>query len=154
MEPSAQRKPPTPEDLLEYARKMRARSTDAEKRLWRILRNRRCGGFKFRRQVPIGRYIIDFYCHEAKLVVEADGGQHSEATTAARDAVRTEFLKAQGIRVVRFWDHDILRDSDCVREMIYRALISRNSSPSAPHPNPLPEGEGAEGARRNRGDLQ
>jgi very-short-patch-repair endonuclease len=83
-------KPPTPERQLEHARKMRHEQTDAEKRLWWILRDRRLGEFKFRRQVPVGPYILDFYCHEGKLAVEADGGQHSEPQTASYDARRTD----------------------------------------------------------------
>ena len=141
-------KSPIDEDLLTFARQMRANDTDAEKRLWRILRNRKLGGFKFRRQVPVGRYIVDFYCHEGKLVVEADGGQHSEPAAAKYDNDRAVFLARQGIRVLRFWDHDVLKHTDAVREQVYRELTERASqegeaSVVPPHPNPLPEGEGA-----------
>src|SRR5579864_70275 len=79
---------PTPEHQLNFARDLRANATDAEKRLWRMVRNRRLGGFKFRRQAPMGGYVLDFYCHEGKLVVEADGGQHSEPEQAAKDLAR------------------------------------------------------------------
>ena len=146
-------KPPIDEDLLNFARQMRANDTDAEKRLWRILRNRKLGGFKFRRQVPVGRYIVDFYCHEGKVVVEADGGQHSEPAAVKYDGDRTAYLARQGIRVMRFWDHDVLKHTDAVREQIHRELTER--SPHAdeataipPHPSPLPQGEGANAASR------
>jgi type I restriction enzyme M protein len=138
-------KPPTDERLLEFARGMRRFSTDAEKRLWRALRNRKLGGFKFRRQIPIGSYIIDFYCHEVKVAVEADGGQHSEPTHVKYDKRRTAFLKSEGIHVMRFWDHDVLRDTDVVREMIYRICDEQRSLVIPPHPNPLPKGEGVRG---------
>ena len=151
-------KPRTPEHLLEFARRMRSDPPDAEKRLWRMLRNRRLGGFKFRRQAPLGSYILDFYCHEAKLVVEADGGQHSDPKQAAKDAKRTAYLKSLGIRVLRFWDNDILKHTDAVAEQIYRAVSEPargirqgESVADCPHPNPLPEGEGEEGARPGQG---
>jgi hypothetical protein len=87
------------------------------------------------------------------LAVEADGGQHSEPTQLARDTERSEYLKTQGIRVLRFWDNDVLRHTDAVRKKIYRELtegasLQGTSSQSAPHPNPLPEGEGAGGDSR------
>jgi len=135
-------KPPIDEKLLEFARRMRHFSTDAERRLWRVLRNRNLGGFKFRRQVPMGNYIIDFYCLEAKVVVEADGGQHSEPSHVTYDNKRTAFLKSQGVHVMRFWDHDVLRDTEVVREMVYRVCDERRSLVIPPHPNPLPKGEG------------
>jgi very-short-patch-repair endonuclease len=135
---------------------MRSFAPDAEKRLWRMLRNRRLGDFKFRRQVPIGNYIIDFYCHEAKLVVEADGGQHSEPEQRALDEARTAYLRSLGIRVVRFWDNDLLKDTDAVLRKIYRELTEKDpytgeSLLIRPHPNPLPGGEGARSRSPQRG---
>ena len=121
------RKPPIPAHLLEFARRMRAEPTDTETKLWWLLRNRRLAGFKFRRQVPVGSYILDFYCHEARLAVEADGGQHSEPGQAAYDARRTEYLKKLGIRVLRFWDNDVLKHTDSVLEAIYRELTENPS---------------------------
>ena len=144
--------PRTPDHLLRFARRMRSDAPDAEKRLWRLLRDRRLGGFKFRRQVPMGSYILDFYCHAAKPAVEADGGQHSELEHADNDAKRTAYLNLLGIQLLRFWDNDVLKHSDAVAEQIYRALTEpeeldrRGKSPFIrPHPNPLPGGEGAEG---------
>ena len=88
--------------LTTFARALRTSSSDAETRLWWHLRDRRLGGAKFRRQLPIGPYVADFVCVEAMLVVELDGGQHAEQLE--RDQVRTSFLERQGYRVVRFWN--------------------------------------------------
>jgi very-short-patch-repair endonuclease len=86
--------------LLSRARDLRARQTDSEGRLWGVLRNRRLGGWKWRRQAPIGPFIADFYCPAARLIVELDGSQHAD--NAAYDERRTKFLNAQGLRVIRF----------------------------------------------------
>jgi len=125
--PQWKHKPPAPEHLLAFARQMRSDSTDAEKRLWKLLRNRRIAGFKFRRQVPLCRYILDFYCQDAKLAIEADGGQHDEPANAEHDARRTQYLQSQGIRVLRFWDTDILKNTDAIAEKIYRELTGDQS---------------------------
>ena len=88
------------------ARALRRDDTEAEARLWKALRDRRLGGWKWRRQVPLGPYIVDFYCAEARLVVELDGGQHAEQV--AYDGHRTAFLECEGLRVIRFWNHQVL----------------------------------------------
>ncbi len=94
------------------ARAMRRNMTEAERKLWYLLRGRRFSGYKFRRQVPIGRCIVDFMCFEAKLVVEADGSQHAESQ---RDMVRDTWLAAAGFKVRRFWNADIfLRPAEVV----------------------------------------
>jgi very-short-patch-repair endonuclease len=87
------------------SRKLRANQTDAETKLWNRLRNRQIDGHKFVRQEPIGRYICDFVCREKLVVIEVDGGQHSESV---RDEVRDRYLRAQGYRVMRFWNNDVL----------------------------------------------
>lgn len=92
------------------ARALRRSSTDAENLLWSRLRNRQFHNLKFRRQVPLGRYIVDFYCHELRLVIEADGGQHSEEV----DRLRTEWLESEGYRVTRFWNHEVMDNIDGV----------------------------------------
>ena len=92
--------------------------TDVERKLWLAVRDRRLGGFKFRRQVTIGPFIVDFLCVEARLIVELDGGQHGEEV----DARRTSYLEAQGYRVMRFWNNDLIDSFEGVLEAILRAL--------------------------------
>ena len=98
------------------SRDLRRRQTDAEAALWRHLRRRGLVGLKFRRQHPIHGYIVDFFCSEARLAVELDGGQHAEAF--ARDVLRTQELERRGIRVVRFWNTDVLREPLAVLQRI------------------------------------
>ena len=120
-----------------FARKLRREMTDAERRLWTQLRRHQLAGFRFRRQFPVGPYIVDFMCLEAKLVIEIDGGQHLES---ASDAVRSGWLEGEGFRVLRFWNHDVLMRTRDVLAVILDALAS-----VCPHPNPPPQaGEGAE----------
>ena len=101
------------------ARQFRRGSTDAERRLWALLRDRRLAGYKFRRQHPIAAFIVDFACTKYRLVVEADGGQHAESIADAR---RTAVLERQGWRVIRFWNNDILTNAEGVIETILRML--------------------------------
>jgi very-short-patch-repair endonuclease len=101
------------------ARTLRQTSTDAEIRLWAMLRSRRLAGFKFRRQHPVGRYVADFVCTRYRLIVEADGGQHADN---AADTDRTKWLESQGWRVLRFWNNDILANTEGVLEAILAAL--------------------------------
>ena len=103
-------------------RKLRRDSTDAERRLWHHLRNRQLAGTKFRRQHQFGPYILDFYCAQHNLAVEADGGQHYSDNGVARDAERTRYLNAHGIRVLRFTNLEILQETEAVVEVICRAL--------------------------------
>ena len=99
--------------------------TEAENRLWYHLRDRRLGGFKFVRQLPIAGYYADFACREAMLVVEADGGQHSGST---RDLRRDAAIRAAGYQVVRFWNADILRNTGVVLEQVLQVLQSQPES--------------------------
>ena len=125
------------------ARSLRSTPTDAEALLWHHLRDRRMANQKFRRQRPIGPYFADFACLEAKLIVELDGGQHTDAV--AYDENRTRFIEAQGYRVLRFWNQEVLTQIDAVRERILQALQE-----DSPHPSPLPQaGEGARQDTRN-----
>jgi very-short-patch-repair endonuclease len=119
------------------ARAMRGAPTDSELRLWRLLRDRRLSGFKFRRQVPVGPYIVDFLCVGAKLIVEADGSQHAESV---RDNVRDAYLANQGWKVLRFWNNEVLQNREGVLETIYAHASRPASGPSG---HLLPEGEGA-----------
>ncbi len=103
-----------------HARELRKNLTDAEARLWARLRFRQLDGFRFRRQQPIGPYIVDFSCPAAKLIIEVDGGQH--ATDQQRDDRRTRWLEARGYRVVRFWNNDVLGNTEGVLQTIQQAL--------------------------------
>ena len=103
------------------ARQLRQRSTDAERRMWSALRDRRLMKYKFRRQHPLGDFIVDFACTEYQLAIEVDGGQHSEN---AADTTRTAWLQSQGWRVLRFWNNDALSNTNGVIETILRILKS------------------------------
>ncbi|MBU8975718.1 DUF559 domain-containing protein [Lysobacter sp. MMG2] len=123
-----------PTDTLRRARSLRASATDAQRVIWRGLRNNQLPGFKFRRQYPIPPYVVDFVCLTAMLVIELDGSQHSYQT----DLTRTRFIESQGFTVFRFWDNEVLQQTDAVIEAIWNACRS-----AAPHPNPSPDGRGA-----------
>jgi very-short-patch-repair endonuclease len=103
---------------------MRTVPTDAERRLWALVRDHRLAGFKFRRQVPIGSYIADVLCAERKLIVELDGSQHAESN---RDMERDRWLAGQGFRIVRVWNNDMLARPSAVLETIYAALTEDQS---------------------------
>jgi very-short-patch-repair endonuclease len=111
----------------ENARHLRRAATDAERRLWSALRDRRLEGYRFRRQYPIGRFIVDFACTQHRLIVEADGGQHADSEPDRR---RTANLEQEGWRVLRFWNNDILSNTNGVVEKILRELRGE----SDPHP--------------------
>jgi very-short-patch-repair endonuclease len=113
------------------AKQMRRRMPDAEFRLWCELRNRNLGGLAFRRQHPIGRYIVDFFCPQAKLIVEVDGGQHALAPQLAADGDRTRWLEAQGYTVIRFWTDDVTKDLDGVCTAILAAGARRMAEPAS-----------------------
>jgi len=115
---------------------LRRHPTEAEKKLWRHLRNRQISGAKFRGQQPFGPYILDFYCAESKLAIELDGGQHGMTKHTRQDEQRDEYLKQEGVTVLRFWNNQIFEEVEGVLDMIYATLESRT-----PHPNPLPQGE-------------
>ena len=120
----------------DYARGLRRRQTDAERRLWSRLRDRRLQGAKFARQVPIGPYVVDFCCRDLRVIVEVDGGQHVVQTRS--DTERTAF-ESLGYHVLRFWNNDALANTDGVLQRIAQALAAR------PSPRPSPqrgEGEG------------
>src|ERR1700680_4613512 len=125
--------------LLDRARFLRRNMGDAEKKLWYQLRRRKMAGFRFRRQVPIGAYIVDFACLSARFIIEVDGGQHNEEDNAIVDAKRTAWLESRGYRVLRFWNSSVLSEIDSVTETIFNVLDemqSRSSPP--PHPPPPP----------------
>jgi very-short-patch-repair endonuclease len=120
---------PVPAPLLEAARSLRKNMTDAEQLIWKCLRRKQLGGFRFRRQHPIERFVLDFYCCEAKLAIELDGGQHNEPDVRLRDNERTAFLQHHGIRVIRFWNSEVLENPEGVLEKIYADLQAPPSQP-------------------------
>ena len=109
--------------LKPYSRRLRRDMTDAEQRLWFHIRRKQLHGAQFYRQKPIGRYIVDFYAPAARLVVELDGGQHFDAAGMARDAARDGHLRQLGLRVLRFDDAQMLRETDAVIEVIWREIV-------------------------------
>jgi very-short-patch-repair endonuclease len=118
------------ESLLSNAKKLRREMTDVEKFVWYQLRGRRFQGFKFRRQFPVGRYIVDFVCLEQRLILELDGGQH--ATQQEYDEIRTQYLEREAFRVLRFWNHVVLEDWEVVEEVIWKELQSGHAPLSPP----------------------
>ncbi|WP_422300615.1 endonuclease domain-containing protein [Candidatus Binatus sp.] len=112
---------------LARARTLRRESTDAEKRLWSLLRNRNLDGWKFRRQVPIDSFIVDFCCIEARLIVELDGVQHAD-DRKHYDDMRTRELRARGFRVLRFWNSEVMREIEGVIQEISRTLSACDQS--------------------------
>ena len=125
---------------LEFARKLRQEQTDAENLLWSHLRAYRLGGLKFRRQQPIGVYIVDFFCSEKNLIVELDGGQHQER--AEYDKARDVWLKSEGYTVLRYWNNEVMENMEGVLEDI--GQVAGVLAEASPSPLPLsPEGRGA-----------
>jgi very-short-patch-repair endonuclease len=119
------------------AKRLRRQQTDAERILWFRPRVRRHAGWKFKRQVPVDRFIVDFVCADARLVVELDGSQHAVRTR--QDEERTRTLEAMGYFVLRFWNNDAMSNLEGVLEEIPNSLNQHSSEP--PHPTPLPCGE-------------
>jgi adenine-specific DNA-methyltransferase len=128
----------------EFVKQLRREQTDAERKMWSLLRSRSLDGYKFRRQQPIGPYIADFCCFRPRLIVELDGGQHAEQVEY--DERRTAFLESEGYQVVRFWDNQVLMEMDAVLEMILKTLTETPSPRGRGGPGPLPRrGEGGSG---------
>jgi very-short-patch-repair endonuclease len=133
-----------PKQKRAFAKALRASATDAEIMLWRLLRSRRLASMKFRRQVPIGPWIVDFVSFEQRLIIEADGSQHAESDDDKR---RDNDLSERGFRVLRFWNNDILLQSRSVLEMIFDSAAQSPSPVCAPdgaHPPSPTGGEGKE----------
>jgi very-short-patch-repair endonuclease len=150
--------------VIERARQLRKKQTWAEKILWRLLRSRRFAAYKFRRQHPFAGYYLDFYCPEAKVVLEIDGREHGFPERQKQDAKRDEFLRSQGLVIKRIWNSHLRQELRWIREDLWRLLQERaphpenlqpqksvtsrtlrtNVSPDPPHPgpHPLPRGEG------------
>ena len=115
------------------ARELRKNPTDGEQALWKHLRMRQLGGYKFRRQQPIGQYIVDFVSFEGRVVIELDGGQHSQQIDY--DSKRTVRLEAQGYRVLRFWNNQVLKEIEAVKAIVSKVL---EDGVNTPHLNPPP----------------
>ncbi|MFA6265624.1 MAG: DUF559 domain-containing protein [Pseudolabrys sp.] len=146
----------------ETARRLRREATQAEMLLWSHLKHLDMHGSHFRRQMPIGSYIVDFACPAARLIVEVDGSQHGTDSGRSRDSERTAWLNAEGYRLLRFWNSEVARDIDAVMEVIYAELYgAMNAEPQvlkharrrcagsattpprrAPRADPPPPGEG------------
>ena len=122
----------------QIARALRKRLTDAERLLWRHLRNRELGGWKFRRQYPVGPFIVDFICVEKNVVIEVDGGQHAEDEES--DLQRSAYLNKMGYRVCRFWNNQVLQETEGVLEAIFAILTEGQQNSPSPQPSP-PSGE-------------
>jgi len=117
------------------ARSLRKNLTDAEKRLWSRLRLLKSSGFHFRKQAPIGTYVVDFCCHAAGLIIEVDGGQHNGEI----DRARTTWLEGRGYKVLRFWNNDVLTNIE--------GVVSQITAAYTPTPTPPRKGEGLRNAR-------
>lgn len=117
-------------DPIERAQALRKRQTDAEAKLWRALRGQALG-VKFRRQVPLGSYIVDFLCYHPRLVIEVDGGQHADNPY---DAKRDAWLEAEGFRVLRFWNNEVLGNLEGVLQVIMQAAVGPPPHPYLPPP--------------------
>jgi very-short-patch-repair endonuclease len=132
----------------QHSRRLRHEMTDAEKLLWQHLRKKQVSPYKFRRQHPLGNYIVDFICLEATLILEVDGGQHAES--ADEDAIRTRWLESKGFRVMRFWNNDVLNNIEGVMLVIWNCL-SVLQPPSQHSPC---QGEGVKVPSPLQGDNQ
>ena len=138
--------------IVARARRLRRNATDAEKRLWSELRGNGFADANFRRQTPIGAYIVDFVSFSQRLVIEVDGGHHGDSVQTAFDDERTQWLESQGFRVMRFWNTDVFDDLDAVLNVILQSLDipftvekpskpphqAQQPHPSQKHPHPLP----------------
>ena len=137
------RKKPSPPATKGRARALRRDSTWAEKLMWRWLRDRRFSAYKFRRQHPIGRYVLDFYCEEARLAIELDGSQHGFPKVRCHDQLRDQTLELLGIKTLRFWNSKMRRQQQMIRDTVFRELQER-----APHPLPAYTRPGIAGETR------
>ena len=111
---------------LKNAKKMRSNMTPAETKMWRFLRGKRFQGLKFKRQVLIGNYIVDFLCENKKIIIEIDGGQHNEELNIQSDNNRTHYLENNGYKVLRFWNDEVMKNINGVMEVIFREIEGKS----------------------------
>ena len=142
--PRQRQLPPISKPQTQFAKVLRKRATPSEKLLWRQLRMKQFAGWKFRRQQPVGPYIVDFYCSEAPLAVELDGESHVGRERA--DAAREQYLREQGIAVLTFWDSDVFGNLAGILQQIYTHCKGERADPS---PQPPPARGGGAGERRS-----
>ena len=114
------------------AKKLRANTTRHERILWRALRELPIEGTHFRRQAPIGPYVVDFFCPSKKLIIELDGGHHNDDAVAERDSERQAWLEQQGYKIIRFWNSDVAGDLNAVMENIYMELFGSREAAMSP----------------------
>jgi very-short-patch-repair endonuclease len=127
--------------LLDHRKHLRSKQTEAEKRLWQHLRNRQMQNYKFYRQYSVGPYIIDFYCPKSKLAIELDGGRHNNTATHDYDTQRTSYLEGYGIKVIRFWNNDVMSNLDGTLVTVTKCLTPPRLLASARrHSSPLVKG--------------
>ncbi len=115
-------------DIVDRCRQLRKNATDAEKLLWQLIRNRQILNAKFRRQYPIAGFILDFYCFESHLAIELDGSGHLDDKQIQLDSKRTEILNSHGIRVIRFWNNEVLYNTEAVLQVIAEELSNTSNS--------------------------
>lgn len=137
-------RPKTPAYIVDLARRLRQQQTPHEDLLWACLRDRQLGGAKFRRQHPLGRYVLDFYCHEARLAVELEGGVHNQEHQRAYDTVRREGIEQLGIRLLVLKNEELVQDVESTLARIVEALVPHLSPgpPNLPCKSPSPRGRG------------
>jgi len=114
------------------AKKLRANTTPHERILWRVLKELPIEGTHFRRQAPIGPYVVDFFCPAKRLIVELDGGHHNEDATAAHDSERQAWFERDGYRVIRFWNSDVVGNLNAVMEQIYVEVYGAREAEALP----------------------
>jgi len=126
-------------EQIEKSRDLRKNMTPQERKLWYIIKNRQFFGYRFRRQFPLGQYIVDFICRAKKIIIEIDGGQHNEIKNIQYDNKRTEYLISEGYKVIRFWNNDIDKNMGGVYNKLKEVFeIGENITP--PQPSPSREG--------------
>ena len=127
---------------MDRARLLRKKATEPERILWRHLRNRNFASYKFRRQHPVDRYVLDFYCPSAKLAIELDGGGHNYYAGQIHDRTRSQFLARHGVVLLRFWNHQVRQELDSVLRAIWFALEARQQNNPSPSSSPFRKGRG------------
>ena len=127
-------------EQIEKSRELRKNMTPQERKLWSILRNRQFFNYRFRRQFPIGQYIVDFICREKKIIIEIDGGQHNEQQNIEYDNNRTKYLNSEGYKVIRFWNNEIDKNMSGVYNRL-KEVFGVDDIITPPQPSPSREGE-------------